>query len=502
MDIDKAIFDARTYIHLVDQFIENEDLPEPSLRDDLDNPLIGYLSNIMSDARLQVIVMTSKLRASIFRDMMVSFIIQVSQRIKYLYMQTSSERQKIKDVMHWSIELRQQGQHALLEELDDKYGDDDFDKDFFEALFSQNGCDDTCWEKLGRDWSSCLKNKLNKDTEREIHNRSTSIGSTDKIQKHIFSQEKYAETIGGNEEDYIKAWKMMAGTFTESEFRKQVDIIRLKNKFPQIEEVCLKMGRIANESGREMLRLSSGNRMKIEHSSGSDIEGITIGNDLPTVLPHEVAMFSDSSLENLFYQRYVTKQLQLFRYKSQLSKPSRRLNWEHATRKGPMIVCLDSSKSMDGIPHKIAISLLANLEDMAERLHRNCYLIDFSVSVLPIELCQRVKEFRLNSLGLTTNTETFAKGLFPFIGGGTNATKMMETAFDLLDNSANYQNADMLWISDFYIPMPAQELLMQMNNYRKWGTKIYGFQIGENKHQWNPYFDHIYQVHYQRPRLY
>lgn len=124
----------------------------------------------------------------------------------------------------------------------------------------------------------------------------------------------------------------------------------------------------------------------MEHSSKSDILGITVGNDLNALLPTELAHCADDELEDLFVYKYVTRKLQTFRYKSEIMQPARRLEIKPATQKGPMIVCLDTSGSMVGKPEKIAYSLLIKILEIADRQRRDCFLIAFSVSINPIDV--------------------------------------------------------------------------------------------------------------------
>ena len=64
--------------------------------------------------------------------------------------------------------------------------------------------------------------------------------------------------------------------------------------------------------------------------------------------------------------------LQTFRYKSEMAKPSRKLGFTHASRKGPMIVCLDTSASMYGTPERISSTLISLIEETAEEF--NAYI--------------------------------------------------------------------------------------------------------------------------------
>ena len=146
-----------------------------------------------------------------------------------------------------------------------------------------------------------------------------------------------------------------------------------------------------------------------------------------------------------------------------------------------MIVCVDSSASMYGVPQRIEASLLSKLEETAERLNRDCFLIDFSVGIRPIELRSRRKK-------------------------RSDAQKMLNLTFYLLDNGEDrYMNADVLWITDFLIPRTTEDLMKRFKDYQATGTKFYGFkitQMGQGESNWDKYFDKIYEVHYKQPRRY
>jgi uncharacterized protein with von Willebrand factor type A (vWA) domain len=169
---------------------------------------------------------------------------------------------------------------------------------------------------------------------------------------------------------------------------------------------------------------------------------------------------------------------------------------------------------MDGRPQRIAASRLSKLEETAERLGRDCFLIDVSVGVRPIELRSRRKSRALQRMGLRQEDaersafgrlqgENFEKGYIPFLGGGTDAQKMLRLTFHLLDNGEDrYMNADVLWITDFLIPRTTEDLMKRFKDYQATGTKFYGFKIGQGESNWAQYFDKIYEVHYKQPRRY
>ena len=147
-----------------------------------------------------------------------------------------------------------------------------------------------------------------------------------------------------------------------------------------------------------------------------------------------------------------------------------------------MIVCLDTSGSMVGIPEKIAYSLLMKLLEIADRQRRPCFLIAFSVSICPIDV--RKERARLLDFFSTTSC------------GDTDATRMLKATFDLLQSKKEYMNADVLWITDFKIPLPSPKLTDRILEYRKADTHFYGLQLGIAENEWIPFFDRVYRVDY------
>ena len=125
-----------------------------------------------------------------------------------------------------------------------------------------------------------------------------------------------------------------------------------------------------------------------------------------------------------------------------------------------MIVCLDTSGSMGGKPEKIAHSLLIKLLEIADRQQRDCFLIAFSVSIHPID----VRKERARLLEFFSRTAC----------GDTDATRMMEATFRLLQSRKEYMNADVLWVSDFKIPHVPTALTDKIREYREADTHFYG----------------------------
>lgn len=116
--------------------------------------------------------------------------------------------------------------------------------------------------------------------------------------------------------------------------------------------------------------------------SCEEIEDVCAGHNLAQLLPAEIALLSDPRTELLFYHKYAADQLLSFSNRPPFQKQEKT---ETETRlrprlaEGPIIVCVDTSGSMQGKPERIAKALLLQCLLTAKRKKRKCYLITYSV---------------------------------------------------------------------------------------------------------------------------
>ena len=509
--IERRRLTAGEYLKLLEIFVQRGELHE--IETDVltdypwqmyDDPILRYIVEVTHDPMIQARVLTSKMAGKVFYETMGRFVVACLHEQKFCTQKTWSERNELGKTCEWSMQKKQDNWQSLITSIGEKHKDDGFDKDFITKLFQRQGwSSDAVWEKLRQEWAGALERQMLREVGEKVRKK---VPSTKAALANLMKlmSEQHHRFEDADEAMLSQAWDLMEGQFSESEFEKKLNIVRIQNKYPEIGEVARRMGRTVEEEGRDSISVQSGFHFKIDHSSGSDIEGITVGNDINALLPMELTQYADEQLENLFYKKFLTRKLQTFRYRSELNKPAHRLHQQKAVRRGPMIVCLDSSASMYGVPQKIMMSLVSKLEQTAEELQRDCFLIDFSVSVRPIDLRARMRNRLMERIGQKPKKENGRQaGELPFIGGGTDAEKMLRLTFALLDDGGNrYVNADVLWVTDFLIPRTTEELMARFREYKQTGTRFYGFQIGEGENNWETYFDHIYRIHYVRPRMY
>lgn len=142
---------------------------------------------------------------------------------------------------------------------------------------------------------------------------------------------------------------------------------RLDNYFhqcPQLQEIVDMIGRDKEPSKKEkdsiiykFLPVTVAKNASVE-----EFDRVESGNNLERVLPVELSI-----PEDLFFKRYVTKELQLFSSPGK-DKPQKIEEHRKDPRltEGPIIVCVDTSGSMEGRPLQIVFSMLRQLLRMAK----------------------------------------------------------------------------------------------------------------------------------------
>ena len=304
------------------------------------------------------------------------------------------------------------------------------------------------------------------------------------LDKYLTVVPEYVAQHAVSDDEFEQCWALMGGIWNVLEFERIRLIVGLQKQYPQVLEVAKVLGRIADEEGGERVPLGGGNTMKIEHAAPSDIEGVTIGNDLTSMLPSEMAQMVDDDLNGLFVYKFATRNLQNFRYKSAVMHPSHKLQLCRARQKGPMVVCLDTSGSMAGQPERISHALIVKLLQLALRQDRDFLLIAFSYMAKAFEVRQNLARL----------LDFFRKQA----SGDTDVTDMLEMCIDTLMSKPEYMSADVCLVSDYKMPLANDALMKRVMDLRERGTRFYGLQIGETSFkEWPRYFDRIWQLNYK-----
>lgn len=467
---------------LLEAFLTNGQLPD----ENAGIPLYTILLQLKQNPEIYPSVLTHKVKRQVLFDTLVQFIQGALDQYHYQQQRSLVEQDKQQQIQEWNINQRKANGAELLDFIAKQYPDC-FPHEFYqtELLQRQNWEDEDLWLKLSDDWQKAHQFRLNTFLE---HYFTTKVPAVwERLSRTLVTIPAFLEENHVDDDVFLQAWCTMGGLWNTVDFKRMQSVIGIQKQYPVLLEVANHMGRTPDASSKESNPVAAASSFKLEHASKSDILGITTGNDLSSLLPQELVLAADKSTESLFLYKYAAKGLQNFNYKSEIFKPVNKLAIKRARNIGPMIVCIDTSGSMEGIPQHIGRALLVKLLQIADAQNRRLYLIAFSVSAQPIDV----------GIHRTQLLELFNKPA----QGDTDGTRMLEQTFSLLQQNTEFMSSDVLWITDFKIPLVNSSLLSNILSHRLNGTQFYGLQIGVvEQNKWKPYFDKIWHLAYKWPK--
>ena len=209
-----------------------------------------------------------------------------------------------------------------------------------------------------------------------------------------------------------------------------------------VRELCEMLGRlrVAMQTKRKAwISNNSIAEIRPDINSREEIVGVRIGKDIEHALPQELALLADPDTALLFDIKWTENRLMCFdMVGSQTSDDSRHIFAEisEEEKMGPMIICVDTSGSMQGQPETVAKAVTLYMATKAIEQKRNCLLINFSNGIETMDLSGHV------------NIANLIKFLEKSFIGGTDAAPAVEHALHMMKNN-KYEKSDMLIISDF-----------------------------------------------------
>ncbi|MEO0732158.1 MAG: VWA domain-containing protein [Bacteroidota bacterium] len=211
----------------------------------------------------------------------------------------------------------------------------------------------------------------------------------------------------------------------------------------------------------------------VDPQQRSEISGVHESQDLNNLLSSEVGLLGQAGTESLFLKKYVDQQLLTFRYEDRKLVTSRDNIMEVHQRvrkkeKGPFIVLVDTSQSMQGRPEEIAKVLCLGILKMAIKDNRRAYLINFSQGINTIDLYD-----------IYNSLEEVAAFLRMSFNGGTDASLALGEAVRQL-RTHDYEDADVLMISDFIMYRLDKEVLDAIRYFQQnKGTEFHSLAISQ-----------------------
>ncbi len=206
-------------------------------------------------------------------------------------------------------------------------------------------------------------------------------------------------------------------------------------------------------------------------NSREEIIGVRLGRDIEHVLPSELALLADPETSLLFDLKYVESRLMCFdmqgiqRVQQHHQKEELR-SVEDAAKQGAMVICVDTSGSMSGMPETVAKAVALFIARKARQQKRACYLINFSTGIETLDL------------GEDFGMEALIKFLGMSFHGGTDAIPALDHALGVMQRET-YERADLLMISDFIMANLPGQLRQQVEQQRTHGNRFYSLVVGD-----------------------
>lgn len=255
-----------------------------------------------------------------------------------------------------------------------------------------------------------------------------------------------------------------------------------------VRSLCDMLGKIRQmELSERIERIKVNNAEDIylpDINSREEIIGIRLGRDLEHVLPGELALLADPDTAMLFDLKFVESRLMCFDMHG-IQKLQQHVVTEEekackeADRKGPMVICIDTSGSMRGTPETVAKAVSLFMAMKAKEQKRPCYLINFSTKIDSLDLAS---DFGMDAL---------MRFLQMSFHGGTDVAPAMRHALKVMQKES-YKNADLLIVSDFVMSGLPTDLLGEIETQRTHGNKFYSLVVSDcfMTHRLKSLFDH------------
>lgn len=279
-----------------------------------------------------------------------------------------------------------------------------------------------------------------------------------------------------------RLWDLSNGIFEESGFEIFDTFAKLLENDESLQELAKILGKQSRAQStfekelRDKVVIKS--EWKPKNAYRGEINGLKYSNDISCVLPSELALLRNPATKKLFQLKFAQKQLLSYNYRSkeEIEKEDteqEEVSVEKKEPKGPIIVCVDTSGSMQGTPENIAKTVTFALSKIAIEEERKCYLISFSTGIETLDLSDFSEGASIGKL------VSFLRKSF---NGGTDATPALKHSLEMLQRNA-YKNADVLMISDFVMDSLSTDLVNSIEEEKKKNTCFYSLVIGSSGNQ-------------------
>lgn len=355
------------------------------------------------------------------------------------------------------------------------------DLDFFQKSFEAN----ISTEKKKK--SEILSRNLKAEMQKELIRRKTDweLVQIEKQRKMLLKDlyekiekfRKIFERLKSFTKNFGRLWDLAQGELNDNGF----DVLEKYAELLENDEGLTALAEMIGRHHDEEQKYHKELRSKIvvetvfnpEPAYKGEIAGLRLSDSLQDALPSELALYSNPSSRQIFKMKYAQKQLLSYsytrniEYKKSLEATEEVEVEETIEKKGPMIICVDTSGSMQGTPERVAKTVAFALAQKSLEEERGCYLISFSTGIETMDLSS------FNSSDGITNLVKFLHMSF---NGGTDANPALEYSVKLLQEK-DWKNADVLMISDFVMGTLSSTLEEKIKSLQEKKSRFFSLAV-------------------------
>lgn len=344
------------------------------------------------------------------------------------------------------------------------------------------------------DWEQCLREKIQAHEIAVIEQSRQMF--VDQLYTKISDFRRLRELLEPFTRDVGRLWDLSSGVWHKSGFELLEKFAKLLEKDVALKSLADMLGRYRKDEKEfeeaEMKTMVIRPKFRPRRAAKGEMIGIRESDDISSMLPIETAILSNEKTRPLFLKKFAEKKLATYDFRNrtitQEEEEQTKNEIQERESKGPIIMCIDTSGSMRGVPEQVAKTICFALMRIAWREKRKCFLISFSTQIHTIDLTE-----------MHTSLDHLVEFLGMSFNGGTDANPAFVRSLEMLEEE-DYHKADILMVSDFAMDTLEPSVITRITLAKESGTKFYSLVISRIANDAViEHFDHSWTYSTDRP---
>jgi uncharacterized protein with von Willebrand factor type A (vWA) domain len=280
----------------------------------------------------------------------------------------------------------------------------------------------------------------------------------------IAEAEAAAQAFGGDDDARGYGFGQVRERF-EGSMSERAKIARIVAANPRLQK-------IADMAGRMRPIASNAQRSRAEHIP-DEIADIERGNNFARLLPTELLNLADPEMEDLFWMRWLDRGLMQYQ-----------LTGVEELKRGPIVLAVDESGSMRGVPADWAAGIALTLRQIAAKQGRDFAWVHGTGPNISLT------DHYVKGRG---TTERLVNSAIHFFGGGDDFDTPLDAALEMITQS-QYIKADIICITDSVCKIDPSFLQQYLEIKREKQFSCFGLFIGDRSNNMKVFCDAYTQV--------